>query len=90
MKPVRYSGRFKKDFRRIERRGYDLPKLAAVIDALRDGLPLPPAARPHSLKGAWSGYDECHIGGDWLLIYTNHPTELLLAATGTHSDLFDE
>jgi mRNA interferase YafQ len=90
MRVVRYSGRFKKDFRRIKRRGYDLGRLDAILTILREDMPLPPAARPHPLKGDWHGYYECHVGSDWLLIYKTVPGELLLAATGTHADLFDE
>ena len=90
MKPVRFTGRFKKDFRRIQRRGYDLAELQTIIDMLREDRPLPPSSRPHPLKGNWRHYFECHIGPDWLLIYKNTPAELLLAAAGTHSDLFDE
>jgi len=35
-----YDPRFRKDFRRIDRRGYDLTRLAAIIDAPRAGSPL--------------------------------------------------
>ncbi len=31
--------------------------------------PLGPERRDHPLKGDWAGYRECHIGGDFLLIY---------------------
>nr|WP_245258374.1 type II toxin-antitoxin system YafQ family toxin [Rhodopseudomonas palustris] len=57
---------------------------------MSSGAPLPPVCRPHALKGPWTGYLECHIGPDWLLIYRLTPEEVLLARTGTHSDLFDE
>lgn len=46
--------------------------------------------RPHQLKGEWKGFWECHIGPDWLLIYKPTADEILLARTGTHSDLFKE
>ena len=90
MRVVRYSGRFKKDFRRIKRRGYDLGRLDAILTILREDNALPPAARPHQLQGDWHGYHECHVAPDWLLIYKTVPGELRLAATGTHADLFDE
>lgn len=31
--------------------------------------PLGPEWRDHPLKGAWADHRECHIGGDFLLIY---------------------
>jgi mRNA interferase YafQ len=90
MKSLRYSGAFRKDFKRISRRGYRLEKLEAIIDALRTGVPLPAAARPHELKGVWKNYHECHIEPDWLLIYRVTEKEVLLARSGTHADLFEK
>ena len=90
MRALRLSGAFKRDFKRIGRRGYPLEKLDQIVDALRTGQTLPQASRVHRLKGAWKGYHECHVGPDWLLIYQLSPEELLLARTGTHADLFDE
>lgn len=40
------------------------------------------------LSGNFSRYSECHITPDWLLIYKQTDTELLLDRTGTHADLF--
>ena len=31
--------------------------------------PLPPEWLDHPLMGDWVGHRECHIGGDFLLIY---------------------
>ena len=82
------SGRYKKDLRQCFKRGYDLDLLEAVINTLRIPSPLEDRHRPHPLTGIYSGYDECHITSDWLLIYKQTDTDLLLARTGTHSDLF--
>lgn len=90
MKELDYTGSFKRDLKRITKRRYDLSKLSTITDALQDELPLPQTARPHPLKGRWIGYLECHIAPDWLLIYRNTPTHVVLVRTGTHSDLFDE
>ena len=62
--------------------------LFTVIDTLRIPATLPPQNRAHSLTGNWSGYQECHISPDWLLIYRVAGDELRLARTGTHADLF--
>ena len=90
MKSLRTSGAFRKDFKRVSRRGYRLEKLEAIIDALRAGDPLPATVRAHELKGEWKSYSECHIEPDWLLIYRLTEDEVLLARTGTHADLFEK
>ena len=88
MLDVRYSGQFKKDMKTCARRRYDLELLKPVIDTLRIPAPLPPQYRNHSLSGQYSGYQECHVTPDWLLVYQYRDGELLLYRTGTHSDLF--
>ncbi len=89
MLDVRYSSKFRREFKSCLRRGYDIGRLQTVIDALRIPELLPPKNKDHSLGGNFSGYRECHIEPDWLLIYRQTENELLLYRTGTHSDLFD-
>ena len=74
--------------KRCERRRYDISRIINIITALRNDEPLPAAARPHGLIGNYSGFSECHIEPDWLLIYRLTDTEILLHRTGTHADLF--
>lgn len=88
MLDVRYSTKFKKDFKSCVKRGYDLQRLQAVIDTLRIPEPLPIKNKDHNLGGSFSGYRECHVEPDWLLIYRQAGDELLLYRTGTHADLF--
>jgi mRNA interferase YafQ len=88
MKTLRLASAFNRDLKHIERRNYDRALLEAVVDALRAGEQLPRARRDRPLKGEWKGWRECHIQPDWLLIYKATATELLLARTGTHADLF--
>ncbi|MEK7480254.1 MAG: type II toxin-antitoxin system YafQ family toxin [Patescibacteria group bacterium] len=88
MKKLELVGSFKKDIRRARKRGWDRAKIDAIVTMLRTGEPLPANARPHKLTGDWLGFWECHIGPDWLLIYDASDDTVLLAATGTHSDLF--
>lgn len=90
MLDVRYSTRFKKDFKLCVKRGYDMRLLQSVIDTLRIPAVLPDKNKDHSLTGGWEGYQECHILPDWLLIYRISGNELQLARTGTHSDLFNK
>ena len=79
---------FKKDVKRMQKRGKDLEKVKAVIDLLLAAEPLPPKNRDHQLGGNWIGRRDCHIEPDWILIYKPMGDELLLERTGTHSDLF--
>ncbi len=85
----RPSTKFKKDFKRVVKRGYALKKLEATIDLLARGDSLPPRYRNHKLVGNYEGQWECHIEPDWLLIYDYEDGYLNLGRTGTHSDLFD-
>ena len=85
---VAQTKQFKKDVKRMRKRGKDLEKVKAVIDLLVAGEPLPPKNRDHKLGGNWIGRRDCHIGPDWILIYKLTEDELLLERTGTHSDLF--
>lgn len=85
---VRYSTRFKKDFKACVKRGYKMALLQQAIDTLRIPAPLPAKNRDHNLSGNYSGYRECHIEPDWLLIYKQDDAELKLDRTGTHADLF--
>jgi mRNA interferase YafQ len=79
---------FKKDVKRMQKRGKDLAKIKCVIDLLLEEIPLPPKNRDHQLGGNWVGRRDCHIEPDWILIYKPTGVELLLERTGTHSDLF--
>ena len=90
MLKIRYEKSFKQDFKRCKKRGKNVSKLYAVISCLQQGLPLEERYHDHSLKGKYTGYRECHIEPDWLLIYRVDEKEviLLVTRTGTHSDLF--
>lgn len=81
---------FRKDVKRLKKRGADLSMLEDVIDTLAGGDPLPIGYRDHALDGVHIGYRECHIRPDWLLIYQIDDDALILRAmrTGSHSDLF--
>ncbi|MDD6065559.1 MAG: type II toxin-antitoxin system YafQ family toxin [Firmicutes bacterium] len=89
MLDVRYSTKFKKEFKTCIKRHYKMELLQQAIDILRIPDALPPNNRDHNLSGNYSGYRECHIEPDWLLIYRQTDNELLLYRTGTHADLFN-
>lgn len=81
--------RFKKDYKRVKRRGYDVSKLIEVIERLARGEKLEQKYRDHPLLGEYANCRECHLEPDWLLIYRLTAEELILIRTGTHSDLFE-
>lgn len=90
MLTIKYETSFKKDFKRVVKRGYNIKLLEDVIGLLANGEPLPEKYRDHSLIGDYADFRECRITPDWLLIYKISDTELVLflTRTGTHSDLF--
>jgi mRNA interferase YafQ len=85
-----WSRTFRRDVKRLEKRGKDTAKLRTILALLINERPIPPTYRDHSLKGEWTGYRDLHIEPDWLLIYRVEGQELDLARTGSHSDLFDQ
>ncbi|MDD2859441.1 MAG: type II toxin-antitoxin system YafQ family toxin [Acidiphilium sp.] len=85
-----WTGKFKKDVKRSQKRGKDMDKLKAVLSLLIEEQPLPISYRDHSLRGEWAGFRDLHFEPDWLLLYRIEGNELHLARTGTHSDLFEE
>ncbi|MCI7404311.1 type II toxin-antitoxin system YafQ family toxin [Pyramidobacter sp.] len=87
---LRYQSAFKRDYKRIRKRGYDIRRLENIIEMLAKEQALPKECRDHDLGGNWSGFRECHIEPDWLLVYTidHNDLVLILSRTGSHSDLF--
>lgn len=49
---------------------------------------LPAEYADHALQGKWRDHRDCHVGGDWILIYKLTEAEVIFVRTGTHSDLF--
>lgn len=87
-----YSKAFIKDWERLSRSGrYDLKRLKEAMLLLIAGeAPLGPEWFDHPLKGGWSDHRECHIGGDFLLIYRLEGRTIIFTRAGTHSELFEE
>ena len=87
---IKYTSRFKKDYKLAKRRGLNLSLLKKIISQLANGVQLDEKYRDHDLSGDWKGHRECHIQPDWLLVYRIEDDVLILtlSRTGTHSDLF--
>lgn len=90
MRTIEFHTKFKKDYKRIIKRGYDAQKFKTVIALLEEEKLLPTQYKDHALSGNYAGCRECHIEPDWLLIYQISGDNLILCLmrTGTHSDLF--
>lgn len=91
MLTTKFSAAFKKDYKRLKKRKYDMTALDDTIDLLSRGFPLPESYHDHPLIGkGYVGCRECHIAPDWLLVYEIREQELILylTRTGTHSDIF--
>jgi len=82
------GSRFKRDLKRMERRGKEMAKLRQVIELLIDDHPLPARCKDHPLSGDWKHFRDCHVEPDWILIYKVDGNNLHLVRTGTHADLF--
>lgn len=90
MYEIKTTTRFEKDLKLIKKRGYNTKLLKEVIDILSKGEKLEEKYKDHYLQGNYSGFKECHIKPDWLLVYKieDNVLVLTLSRTGTHSDLF--
>ena len=51
MLELKFTAKFKKDYKRVKRQGKDLSKLERTLEALARGDALPDAMRDHSLGG---------------------------------------
>ena len=87
---ITYTAQFKRDYKRIKKRRFNIAELQAVVTLLAEGKTLPKSYRDHALIGVYRNARECHIRPDWLLIYSisNEKLILELMRTGSHSDLF--
>lgn len=87
-----YAKSFRKDWERLTRSGrHDMKRLKeAMLLLIVSDEPLGPEWLDHLLKGDWADHRECHIGGDFLLIYKIGGDTIIFVRTGTHSELFEE
>ena len=89
MKKLKPTGQYKKDYKRFRNKPKKVEKLFKILELLQNELPIPEENRPHQLTGDYAGYMECHIEGDFLLIWYDPDTdEISLVRLGSHSELF--
>ena len=92
MRQINRTSEFKRCFKLLERRHWDLNPLAAVIQKLANDVPAEQLFKDHPLSDNFIGKRECHVTSitdNWVLVY--HKTDdnrLYLHGTGTHADVF--
>ncbi len=88
MRAILAAEHYKRDVLRLHRKHHDVHILTDITNILqREGI-VPAQYEPHKLHGEWSGYLECHVAHDWLLIYKTDVKFVYLYRTGSHDDLF--
>lgn len=91
MKELRYTSQFKKDLKRFLNQPKKLEALNKVLGMLQHEIPLPKKYLQHNLKGNYTGCLECHIEGDFLLIWYDEESDIIaLFRLGSHSELFKQ
>ena len=89
MKKFFLSTKYKKDFKRHQDNPKKMKALRDVLSMLQNEQPIPAEYLPHMLHGDYKGCMECHIQGDFLLIWVDPNTDIIeLVRLGSHSELF--
>ena len=87
---VDVTNSFKKDFVDCYYKGLNTQLLVNAVEILAEKGKLPEEYKPHSLRGNYQNFMECHIQPDWLLVWKqeNDKLTLILTNTGSHSYIF--
>ncbi len=89
MKELRFTKQFKKDLKRFLNQPTKLEALNEVLDMLKREIELPEKYRAHKLIGDYAGCMECHIEGDFLLVWYDEEKDVIAVyRLGSHSELF--
>lgn len=89
MKKLQPTTQYKKDLKKYKNNPKKLSDLKEVLQKLENGQPIPSDYFPHMLQGEYKGCMECHIQGDFLLIWIDEVNDIVeLVRLGSHSELF--
>ena len=83
-----FTNQFIKDIKLLQKRRMDIDALFDILIKIIWEQPLPYYSREHNLSGDYSGYTECHVKGDWVIVYRFFSGKVIFTRTGSHSDLF--
>ncbi len=91
MKRLQPTTKYKKDLKRYANNPKKMAALTEVLKLLKNEQPIPAEYQPHMLHGNYQGCMECHIQGDFLLIWIDPDTDIIeLVRLGLHSELFNK
>ena len=89
MKKLQPTTQFRKDLKKYKNQPKKLKALKEVLEMLSNEQPIPADYRPHTLIGQYKGCLECHIQGDFLLVWYDKEHDLIeLVRLGSHSEVF--
>ena len=89
MKKLRFSSRYKKDAKKYRHQPKKMEEVAHILQMLRDDIPIPAIYRPHMLTGNYAGCMECHVEGDFLLLWIDEKENTIgVLRLGSHSEIF--
>jgi mRNA interferase YafQ len=89
MKELRYSTKARKDLKKYRGNPHKMKKLYEILNMLVNDIELPETFRPHKLIGQYKGCMECHIEGNFLLIWFDENSQFIeILRIGSHSELF--
>ncbi|MFV0267759.1 MAG: type II toxin-antitoxin system YafQ family toxin [Draconibacterium sp.] len=89
MREIKVSSQYRKDLKKYRNQSQKLAKLQVILKMLASDESLPQKYRPHYLKGKYKGCMECHIEGDFHLIWWDEDKNTIeLLRLGSHSELF--
>ena len=89
MENLRPTTQYRKDLKKYKGQPQKLADLKEVLEMLINDSPIPAKYRPHMLRGEYKGCMECHIQGDFLLIWIDEESDIVeLVRLGSHSELF--
>ncbi len=89
MKKLQPTTQYRKDLKRYKHQPRKLAELNKILNLLKKEQPIPDEYQPHMLIGNYKGCLECHIEGDFLLIWIDEKSDIIeLVRLGSHSELF--
>ena len=92
MLEIVFDNKFKKEYKKVLKRGCKAEKFEEILDILANEKKIPAKYKDHALTNSrnYKNVRELHIEPDWLLIYRVEKQIQILRCirTGTHSDLF--
>jgi len=85
------SSAFKKDRKRESKNSHNKDidqRIVEVLSLISKDVVLPSKYRLHKLRGPYSGFLECHVKPDLLMIFRLEDNSVYLLRLGSHSELF--